>query len=761
MCRMFPCRLVTLALADARPRRFARRLDARAAGAAGEPEPLRRDALAQHRPVSRRADQGGGRRAEPAVHLLHRHGERRRLEDHRRRAARGSRSSTISRPDRSAGCRSRRPIRTSSTSAAAKGCRGRTWRSATASTSPPTPGRRGRISACATRSRFRRSPSIRRTRTGCSSPRSAIPYGPNQERGIFRSTDGGQTFDRVLFKDENTGGKDVDIDPSNPDIVYATMWEQRQGPWENGAWSGTHGGIFKSIDGGTTWKPLTQGLPDGIVNAELAIAPSNPRRVYVTRRGERQRHRHLPIRRRRRDVGAQHDRRASGQPHQRSRAARASRRTPTRSSSPTSSATSRPTAARRSCRSRARPAATTTRTSGGTRTIRTSCCSSIDQGAVVTLNGGQTWSSWFTQPTAALYHVMTDNAFPYRVCGGQQDSGSVCVASRGNDGQITFRDWHPVGVEEYGYAAPDPLDPDLVYGGKVTRYDRRTGQVSNVGPVEAGRGGGRGRGGPPARPTYRTVRTQPVVFSTVDPHALFYGNNVLWKTIDGGINWKQISPDLTRETWDVPKNVGTYASSVQTRERGAIPRAGHLHDRPVVPRHQPHLDRHRRRRDRDDGRRRPALDERHAAAADRVHEGVHHRSRPLRSADRVRRGQHAAPRRHEPAHLPHARRRQDVEGDRQRHSRRRAGQRRARGSEAQGAALRRLGNAGLRLVRRRRPLAVAAAEHGASSVRDLVDQRRRPRRRHARPRHLDSRRHHAAAADRRDAASATPPADAT
>ena len=109
-----------------------------------------------------------------------------------------------------------------------------------------------------------------------------------------------------------------------------------------------------------------------------------------------------------------------------------------------------------------------------------------DQGAVVTLNGGETWSSWYTQPTAALYHVMTDNAFPYRVCGGQQDSGSVCVASRGNDGQITFRDWHPVGVEEYGYAAPDPRDPDLVYGGKVTRYDRRTGQVSDVGPPSAG-----------------------------------------------------------------------------------------------------------------------------------------------------------------------------------------------------------------------------------------------------------------------------------
>ena len=98
------------------------------------------------------------------------------------------------------------------------------------------------------------------------------------------------------------------------------------------------------------------------------------------------------------------------------------------------------------------------------------------------MNGGETWSSWYNQPTAQFYHVSTDNAFPYRVCGGQQESGSACVASRGDDGQITFREWHPVGVEEYGYVAPDPLDPDIVYGGKVTRFDRRTGQVQNVAP---------------------------------------------------------------------------------------------------------------------------------------------------------------------------------------------------------------------------------------------------------------------------------------
>jgi photosystem II stability/assembly factor-like uncharacterized protein len=393
------------------------------------------------------------------------------------------------------------------------------------------------------------------------------PYGPNEERGIFRSTNGGQTFERVLFKDANTGGKDVDIDPSDPDIVYATMWEQRQGPWENGAWDGTNGGIFKSTDGGTTWKPLTQGLPAGIVNAELAIAPSNPRRVYAT-------------------LEAQTD----GTGIYRSDDAGETWMRITTDTRPVSRINEvvphvhpkdpdtlivtdvvsykSTDGGKTFVPFKGAPGGDDNQNIWWNPTDPNIMLLVVDQGAVVTLNGGQTWSSWFTQPTAALYHVTADNAFPYRVCGGQQDSGSVCVASRGNDGQITFRDWHPVGVEEYGYAAPDPRDPDLIYGGKVTRYDRRTGQVSDVGPTSAGRG----RGGPATvgRPVYRTVRTQPVVFSTVDPRVLFYGNNVLWKTIDGGINWKQISPDLTREKWDIPKNVGTYASRVQRRERGAI-----------------------------------------------------------------------------------------------------------------------------------------------------------------------------------------------
>jgi len=162
------------------------------------------------------------------------------------------------------------------------------------------------------------------------------------------------------------------------------------------------------------------------------------------------------------------------------------------------------------------------------------------------VNGGETFSSWYNQPTAQFYHVSTDNAFPYRVCGGQQESGSACVSSRGNYGQTTFRDWTPVGVEEYGYVAPDPLNPDIVYGGRVSRFDRRTGQVQEVGPVAA------------RTPDYRVLRTQPVLFSPVDPHTLYFASNVVWKTLNGGASWTQISQDLTREKWDVPANVGKY-----------------------------------------------------------------------------------------------------------------------------------------------------------------------------------------------------------
>jgi photosystem II stability/assembly factor-like uncharacterized protein len=183
-----------------------------------------------------------------------------------------------------------------------------------------------------------------------------------------------------------------------------------------------------------------------------------------------------------------------------------------------------------------------------------------DQGAIVTVNGGETWSSWYNQPTAQFYHVSADNAFPYRVCGGQQESGSACVSSRGDDGQITFREWHPVAVEEYGYVAPDPLDPEIVYGGKLSRFDRRTGQEQNVAPKAL------------RSADYRVVRTMPVLFSPLDPKLLLFASNVVWKTTTGGKSWETISPDLSRKDWAVPKNVGKYAGAPAARvtQRGVV-----------------------------------------------------------------------------------------------------------------------------------------------------------------------------------------------
>ncbi|HKW02841.1 MAG TPA: hypothetical protein VJN96_23660 [Vicinamibacterales bacterium] len=405
------------------------------------------------------------------------------------------------------------------------------------------------------------------------------PYGPNEERGIFRSLDGGQTFEKVLYKDPDTGGKDVDIDPVNPDVVYATMWEQRQGPWENGAWNGTNGGIFKSIDGGKNWTQLKNGLPD-VVNAEMAIAPSDTKRLYAVieaagggggGRG-----------------GA--GRGGGGEPAPNPRVYRSDNggeswmRTTTDMRPANRPNEAVPIVDPKNADTLLLTDVVTYKSTDGAKTfvpfkgapggddyqnawINPNDTNIIllvsDQGGVVSLNGGASWSSWYTQSTAALYHVMTDNAFPYRVCGGQQDSGSVCISSRGNDGHVTVREWHPVAVEEYGYAAPDPLDPDVIYGGKITRYDRRTTQVSNISPpasaAPATSGGPTpGPGGP-----FRTVRTLPVVFSLADPHVLFFGNNYLWKTIDGGVHWTRVSPDLTRKTHDVPKSIGKYSETAK------------------------------------------------------------------------------------------------------------------------------------------------------------------------------------------------------
>ncbi len=390
------------------------------------------------------------------------------------------------------------------------------------------------------------------------------PYGPNPERGLYRSTDGGRTFEKVLGKDDNTGANDVKIDPSNPEVVYAALWEARQGPWENSSWGGPGGGIFKSTDGGTTWRPLTHGMAsgaDGFVQANIAISAANPNRLYASVAVSRGSGIY------RSDDAGEHWVRATTDPRPAQRIGGGDVSVPLPDpKNPdvvyvASVVTWKSTDAGKTWTGiRGAPGGDDYQ--GGWINPENPRIILLvsDQGSIVTVNGGETWSSWYNQPTAQMYHANADNAFPYRVCSGQQESGSACVASRGNDGEITFREWHPVGVEEYGYAVPDPLNPDLVYGGKLTRYDRRTGQVANVAPK------------PIRSADFRTVRTAPVVFSQADPHVLFFAANTVWKTRDGGQSWQQVSPDLTRKTWEQPASIGKYREEVSAKpaQRGVI-----------------------------------------------------------------------------------------------------------------------------------------------------------------------------------------------
>jgi len=391
------------------------------------------------------------------------------------------------------------------------------------------------------------------------------PYGPNEERGVYRSTDGARTFQKVLSKDENTGASDLEFDPRDPDVVYACLWEQRQGPWENGAWAGTSGGIFKSIDGGGTWRQLTDGLPsgegDGVVQADVAVAPSDPNRIYATVANPR------GVGIYRSDDAGEHWTRITTDARPAGRIGGGDLPVPVVDPKNPDVVIIASTVSYRS-RDGGRTWTALRGAPGGDDYQRPwidpdnpqIIAMASDQGAIVSVNGGETWSSWYNQPTSQMYHVNADNAFPYRVCGGQQESGSACVASRGNDGMITFREWHPVGVEEYGYAVPDPLNANIIYGGKVTRYDRRIAQVQNVAPT-------------PVRPAdFRTLRTAPVVFSQADPHVMYFASNTLWKTSSGGRSWQQISPDLTRTTWEPPATIGKFrgAETAKPTERGVI-----------------------------------------------------------------------------------------------------------------------------------------------------------------------------------------------
>ncbi|MDQ6611555.1 MAG: glycoside hydrolase, partial [Gemmatimonadota bacterium] len=318
------------------------------------------------------------------------------------------------------------------------------------------------------------------------------PYGPNPERGLFRSTDGGATFQKVLYKDENTGAIDVVMDPSNSDILYCALWEARQGPWENGQFSGAGSGLFKSTDGGTTWRALTDGLPDfahdGLGRIGITIAPSLPSRMFATVNSASGDGLF------RSDDAGEHWYRATTDSRVATRESdfaevKVDPKNPDIVYTASVVTWKSVDGGKTFSAFRGAPGGDDYQRIWINPINPRIMIIASDQGAIITVNGGDTWSSWLNQPTAAFYHVAADFDFPYRLCSGQQESGSACVRSRGDDGRILGWDWHPAGIEEYGYAAPDPLNADIVFGGKVSRYNRNTGDIQQVGPHIGNAGG--------------------------------------------------------------------------------------------------------------------------------------------------------------------------------------------------------------------------------------------------------------------------------
>jgi photosystem II stability/assembly factor-like uncharacterized protein len=380
------------------------------------------------------------------------------------------------------------------------------------------------------------------------------PYGPNSERGVFRSTDGGQSFQKVLYKDENTGAADLAFDPANSRTIYAALWAARVAPWEirsGESFIAAGSGLFKSTDGGNTWKQLTKGLPtaeDGLGRIGIAVAQSQPNRLYATVEAKK-------------NAGIYRSDDSGESWQQVNSDHRIGGRGP--GAMGIAVAPDNPDVIY--------VANTTTwKSTDGGKTFAgfkgapggddyqriwidaenpQIIALSADQGAAISVNGGATWSSWYNQPTAQFYHVTTDNRFPYWVYGAQQESGSAGTLSRSDYGEITFREWHPVGVFEYGYIAVDPLDPNVLYGARLTRTNQALGEVADVTPEPIRLG------------EYRYDRTLPVVFSPLEPHTLFFAANKLFKSTDRGNSWQVISPDLTRESYAIPANLGVFAAT--------------------------------------------------------------------------------------------------------------------------------------------------------------------------------------------------------
>jgi len=371
-------------------------------------------------------------------------------------------------------------------------------------------------------------------------------YAPNEERGVFRSTDGGETWNKVLYRGPGIGAADLAMASDEPSIVFAAMWEAHRPAWSTYAPLGGPGsGLFLSNDGGSTWNQLTgHGLPAGEWGrAAVAVASgTRGKRVYAAIDAK-------DAGLYRSDDGGSNWTRVNSDPRITSRAWYFSSITvdpndPDILYIPNVAVYKMSEGGKTMSIVRGAPGGDDYHQLWIDPANSAHMVLGSDQGTTVTLNGGVTWSTWYNQPTSQFYHVITDNQFPYHVYGAQQDSGTAATASRTDHGQIDSRDWFTVGGSESGYIAPDPKDPDIFYVtgtfGTVSRFDRRTNQSQNIAPSPTN-----GFSADITQRKYRDPWTPVLVFSPAQANALYLGTQYVMRTFDGGLHWQTISPDLT------------------------------------------------------------------------------------------------------------------------------------------------------------------------------------------------------------------------
>jgi photosystem II stability/assembly factor-like uncharacterized protein len=374
-------------------------------------------------------------------------------------------------------------------------------------------------------------------------------YGPNLERGVYRSPNGGITWQAVLQSSketDNVGAIDIRFDPDNSQTVFAALWAARRTPWSTYPPLSRAGAIYKSTDRGETWKLITgNGLPHegewGRVGLAIARG-THGQRVYAlidAKQGGLFRS----------DDGGEHwslagnDRRILGRLWYFGEVDVDSK-DPDTVYLPNVSIYHSTNGGKTFEAFKGAPGGDDYHSLWIDPANPRRMIFGSDQGVGISVDGGKSWSSWYNQPTAQFYHVAVDNQFPYRVYGAQQDSGSVSTTSRGDSGSITFRDWYTVGAGESGYIAPDPNDPNIVYGGDtygaLHRFDHRTGQSQVISPLA-----GANFGGDISHAELRFTWTSPLVFSPQESHTLYYGSQYLLRSNDQGMSWERISPDLT------------------------------------------------------------------------------------------------------------------------------------------------------------------------------------------------------------------------